>query len=89
MPLNNLNREEIYDLYGHGISEEEVMSLYPCDKGVFQLEKYNTPDYTVTYDPHTAYCLRQKNIPLVVWGKQYKNHRAFVFRKARPKAVLF
>ena len=91
MPLNNLqNSDEIYDLFGHRYSEEEILSLYPCDTGAFHKEDYNTPDMTITYDVHTAYNLRMKNVPVVVWGKEYKNnHRAFVFCKSRPKATLF
>ena len=91
MPLNNLqNSDEIYDLFGHRYSEEEILSLYPCDTGAFHKEDYNSPDMTITYDVHTAYNLRMKNVPVVVWGKEYKNsYRAFVFRKPRPKATLF
>ena len=91
MPLNNLqNRDEIYDLFGHRYSEEEILSLYPCDTGAFHKEDYNSPDMTITYDVYTAYNLRMKNVPVVVWGKEYKNsYRAFVFRKPRPKATLF
>ena len=91
MPLNNLqNSDEIYDLFGHRYSEEEILSLYPCDTGIFHKEDYNSPDMTITYDVHTAYNLRMKNVPVVVWGKEYKNsYRAFVFRKPRPKATLF
>ena len=91
MQLNNLqNSDEIYDLFGHRYSEEEILSLYPCDTGAFHKEDYNSPDMTITYDVHTAYNLRMKNVPVVVWGKEYKNsYRAFVFRKPRPKATLF
>lgn len=89
LPLNKLQPDEICDLYGHTYSEEEILSLYPCDKGVFHKEDYDTPDMTITYDVHTAYNLRMKNIPFVVWGKEYKSYRAFVFRKPRPKATLF
>ena len=91
MPLNNLqNSDEIYDLFGHRYSEEEILSLYPCDTGAFHKKDYNSPDMTITYDVHTAYNLRMKNVPVVVWGKEYKNsYRAFVFRKPRPKATLF
>lgn len=91
LPLNNLqNSDEIYDLFGHRYSEEEILSLYPCDTGAFHKEDYNSPDMTITYDVHTAYNLRMKNVPVVVWGKEYKNsYRAFVFRKPRPKATLF
>lgn len=91
MPLNNLqNSDEIYDLFGHRYSEEEILSLYPCDIGTFNKENYDKPGMTITYDIHTAYNLRMKKVPFVVWGKEYKNnHRAFVFRKPRPKATLF
>lgn len=90
LPLNNLHTDEICDLYGHRYSEEEILSLYPCDTGTFHKEDYDTPDMTITYDVHTAYSLRKKNVPFVVWGKEYKNnYRAFVFKKTRPKAILF
>ena len=91
LPLNNLqNSDEIYDLYGHRYSEEEILSLYPCDTGTFNKEVYDKPGMTITYDIHTAYDLRMKKVPFVVWGKEYKNnHRAFVFCKSRPKATLF
>ena len=90
MPQNNSGTDEIEDLFGHTLSEEEILSLYPCDTGTFKLEDYNRSDLTVTYDVHTAYSLRIRKIPFVVWGKEYKNnHRAFVFCKPRPKAAMF
>lgn len=89
MPLSNLNGDETYDLYGHRLSEEDILSLYPCDKGTFNKGDYDNPELTITYDVHTAYNLRKNKVPFVVWGKNYKNHRAFVFCKPRPKAVLF
>ena len=90
MPLNNLNSDETYDLFGHKFSEEEILSLYPCDNGTFDKEDYDKPELTITYDVHTAYNLRIKKVPFVVWGKEYKNNRrAFVFSRPRPKAALF
>lgn len=90
LPLNNSRTDEIADLFGHTLSEEEILKLYPCDTGTFEKEDYNNPDLTITYDIHTAYNLRSKDVPFVVWGKEYKNnHRAFVFCKSRPKAVMF
>lgn len=90
LPLNNSRTDEIADLFGHTLSEEEILTLYPCDTGTFEKEDYNSPDLTITYDVHTAYDLRNKNVPFVVWGKEYKNnHKAFVFGKPRPKAVMF
>lgn len=51
--------------------------------------KYCGQDYTTTYDPLSAYALRKK-YPVKVWGKlDERNHRAFVFEKKRPKAVVF
>ena len=89
-PLNDLRTNEIADLFGHTLSEEEILTLYPCDAGIFEKEDYNSPELTITYDIHTAYNLRIKNVPFVVWGKEYKNnHKAFVFCKPRPKAVMF
>ena len=42
MPLNNLqNSDEIYDLFGHRYSEEEILSLYPCDIVTFNKEDYD------------------------------------------------
>ena len=90
LPLNNSRTDEIADLFGHTLSEEEILTLYPCDIGTFEKEDYNSPDLTITYDIHTAYNLRSKDVPFVVWGKEYKNnHRAFVFCKPRPKAAMF
>lgn len=90
LPLNNLNSDETYDLFGHKFLEEEILSLYPCDTGTFNKKEYDKPELTITYDVHTAYNLRIKNVPFVVWGKEYKNnYRAFVFCKPRPKAALF
>ena len=90
LPLNNSRTDEIADLFGHTLSEEEILTLYPCDTGTFEKEDYNNPDLTITYDIHTAYNLRSKDVPFVVWGKEYKNNnRAFVFCKPRPKAVMF
>ena len=90
LPLNNSRTDEIADLFGHTLSEEEILKLYPCDIGTFEKEDYNSPDLTITYDIHTAYNLRSKDVPFVVWGKEYKNnHRAFVFCKSRPKAAMF
>lgn len=90
LPLNDLKSNEIDDLFGHTLSEEEILSLYPCDTGTFEKEDYSSPELTITYDIHTAYNLRTKNVPFVVWGKEYKNnHKAFVFCKPRPKAIMF
>lgn len=90
LPLNDIRADEIADLFGHTLSEKQILSLYPCDTGTFRKEDYNSPDLTITYDIHTAYSLRIKNVPFVVWGKEYKNnHRAFVFCKPRPKATVF
>lgn len=90
LPQNNSGTDEIEDLFGYTLTEEQILSLYPCDTGAFKKEVYDKPDLTITYDVHTAYNLRIKNVPFVVWGKEYKyNHRAFVFCKPRPKAVLF
>lgn len=90
MPLNNSRTDKIADLFGHTLSEEEILSLYPYDTGIFKREDYDKPDLTITYDIHTAYNLRIKNVPVIAWGKEYKNnHRAFVFCKPRPKAVMF
>lgn len=88
--LNNYRTDEIEDLFGHTLSEEQILSQYPCDTGTFRKEDYDKQDLTITYDIHTAYNLRIKNIPFIVWGKEYKNnHRAFVFCKPRPKAAMF
>jgi len=88
--LNDLKTDELDDLFGHTLSAEQILSLYPCDTGTFKKEDYDNPNFTITYDIHTAYNLRIKNVPFVVWGKEYKNnHRAFVFCKPRPKANLF
>lgn len=90
LPLNDLRSNEIADLFGHILSEEEILTLYPCDTGIFKREDYDKPELTITYDVHTAYDLRNKNVPFVVWGKEYKNNnKAFVFCKPRPKAVMF
>lgn len=90
LPLNDIRSNEITDLFGHTLSEEEILTLYPCDTGTFEKEDYNSPELTITYDIHTAYNLRIKNVPFVVWGKEYKNnHKAFVFCKPRLKAVMF
>lgn len=90
LPLNNSRTDEITYLFGHTLSEEEILKLYPCDTGTFEKEDYNSPELTITYDIHTAYNLRSNNVPFVVWGKEYRNnHRAFVFCKPRPKAVMF
>lgn len=90
LPLNDLRSNEIDDLFGHTLSAEQILSLYPCDTGTFRKEDYDKLDLTITYDIHTAYNLRIKNVPFVVWGKEYKNnHRAFVFCKPRPKATMF
>ena len=90
LPLDDLRSNEIDDLFGHTLSAEQILSLYPCDTGTFRKEDYDKPDLTITYDIHTAYNLRIKNVPFVVWGKEYKNnHRAFVFCKTRPKDTIF
>lgn len=90
LPLNELKADEIGDLFGHTLSEEKILSLYPCDTGAFKMEDYDEAGLTITYDVHTAYSLRVKNVPFVVWGKEYKNkHRAFVFRKPRPEDAIF
>ena len=90
LPLDDLKTDEIEDLFGHALSAEQILSLYPCDIGTFKKEDYDKPDLTITYNVHTAYNLRIRNVPFVVWGKEYKNnHRAFVFCKPRPKATMF
>lgn len=90
LPLNNLRTDEIEDLFSHTLSAEQILSLYPCDTGIFRKEDYDKPNLTITYDIHTAYNLRIKNIPFAVWGREYKNnHRAFVFCKPRPKVAMF
>ena len=63
------------------------MSLYKYEAGELSKEKYRG-EYMVTYDPLTAYALRQK-YPVIVWGKIYRKKRAFVFRKSRPKMLEF
>lgn len=85
---SSLTSEEIYDRYGHGLSEEKIMSLYTYEVGELPREKYNGKEYMITYDPLTAYALRQK-YPVVVWGKIYRKKRIFVFRKSRPKMLEF
>lgn len=74
-----LTPEEIQDRYGHCLSEEEVESLYPYEDGNLT---ENCSEYTVTYDPLTAYSLRQR-FPVLAWGKLKNNHRAFVFDKKK------
>lgn len=84
LPLSNLNREEVEDIYGHAYVESDIKSLYPYEHGEFCREDYNSKNFTVTYDPLTAMNLRKRNIPIVVWGKKNKdNTRAFVFRQPR------
>lgn len=85
---SSLTSEEIYDRYGHGLSEEKIMSLYKYGAGELSKDKYSGKEYMVTYDPLTAYALRQK-YPVIVWGKIYRKKRAFVFRKSRPKMLEF
>ena len=36
LPLNDLRTNEIADLFGHTLSEEEILTLYPCDTGAFE-----------------------------------------------------
>lgn len=85
---SSLTSEEIYDRYGHGLSEEQIMSLYTYEAGELSRKKYSGKEYMITYDPLTAYALRQK-YPVVVWGKIYRKKRIFVFRKSRPKMLDF
>lgn len=85
---SNLKQEDIQDRYGHGLSEEKIMSLYTYEAGEMSKDKYSGKEYMVTYDPLTAYALRQK-YPVIVWGKTYRKKRAFVFRKSRPKMLEF
>lgn len=88
--VSNLRPDEIKDLYCTDLSETEILSSYPCDKGTFKKSDYDSPELTITFDTHTAYYLRMKKVPVVVWGKKYKNnHRAYVFAKARPQALAF
>lgn len=90
LPLDSLRADEIGDLFGHTLLAEQILSLYPCDTGTFKKEDYDKTGLTITYDAHTAYSLRIKNVPFIVWGKEYKNkHKAFVFRKAKPKDAMF
>lgn len=91
MPLrDNLNIEEVRDLYGHELLENDIESLFPYDDRDFDKAAYSGHEYTVTYDPLTAMSLRLKHIPVNVWGQKYKNnHRAFVFMKNRPMATIF
>ena len=84
---SSLTSEEIYDRYGHGLSEEKIMSLYKYEAGELSKEKYSG-EYMVTYDPLTAYALRQK-YPVVVWGKIYRKKIVFMFKKSRPKMLDF
>lgn len=88
MMEDNLTIEEIQARYGHGASEPEIKSLFPYDNRDFKKEKYVGQDYTVTYDPLTAYALR-KRYTVKVWGQKEKNHRAFVFLKQRTRAIVF
>ena len=74
-----LTSEERQDRYGHCLSEEKIRSLYPYEEGNLT-EDYS--EYTVTYDPLTAYSLRQR-FPVLVWGKLKNNHRTFVFYKKK------
>lgn len=86
---DNLTSDEIYDLYGCRIQESGIRSLYPYEDGKIKMGKYCGQDYTTTYDPLSAYALRKK-YPVKVWGKlDERNHRAFVFEKKKPKAVVF
>lgn len=85
---SNLTEEEIQDRYGHGLSEDKIVSLYPYEKGELNIEEYSGQDYMTTYDPLTAYALRQK-YHVIAWGKIKKNHRAFVFRKRKPIMLDF
>lgn len=91
LPLtSNLTVEEVQDNYGHGYLETDIRSLYPYEDRDFQKDNYDSTEYTITYDPLTAMSLRMKNIPIAVWGQKYKNnHRAFVFRRVRVKAIIF
>lgn len=84
---SNLTEEEIQDRYGHGLSEDQIKTLYPYEEGELKGD-YGGQDYMTTYDPLTAYALRQKH-PVIVWGKIRKNHRAFVFKKRKPIMLDF
>lgn len=84
---SNLTEEEIHDRYGHGLSENQIKSLYPYEDGELR-DEYGGQDYTMTYDPLTAYALR-KRFPVVAWGKIRKNRRAFVFKKRKPIMLDF
>ena len=72
LPLNDLRTDKIEGLFGHTLSAEQILSLYPCDTGIFKKEDYNSPDLTITYDIHTAYNLRSKDVPFVVWEKSIR-----------------
>lgn len=84
---SNLTEEEIQDRYGHGLSEDQIKSLYPYEEGELKGD-YGGQDYTMTYDPLTAYALR-KRFPVVAWGKIRKNRRVFVFKKRKPIMLDF
>lgn len=85
---SNLTQEDIQDRYGHGLSEEKIMSLYPYEPGEVAKNEYSG-EYMVTYDPLTAYALRQR-YPVLIWGKKYKkDRRVFMFKKPRPKMLEF
>lgn len=84
---DNLTTEEIYERYGHRLTESNIKSLYPYEDGEFIKEEYSGQEYTVTYDPLTAYVLRQKYI-VKVWGRKIRQYRAFVFLKPKPEMIF-
>lgn len=83
-----MERNETMYLYGHRENEKEIRIKYPYETGTFLKEKY--ADKYTTYDVHTAYNLRKRDVPVLIWGKKIKNEnrRAFVFDRNKPKAFL-
>lgn len=88
VPLDNTFHA---DFYLHKCTKIEILKKYPLESGIFDKKDYQDKKFTLTYDVHTAYDLRTRNIPVLVWGKKERtNHQnGFVFLKNKPKKIMF
>lgn len=86
---NYFDADEILYTYGHSYSEAEIKGIYPYSGTEIKKQHYVGGSYRITYDCHTAYQLRKKNVPVVAWGAKDRGRDIFVFRTNKPKGLKF
>lgn len=74
--------------YGRAETSAEIIEKYPLQMGKLtenEMVILFSPKYTLTFDIHLAFKMREDGVKVLIWGKMYENECVFLFERKQKK----